>query len=264
MTQYVARPAVEATLRFIAGASSGSEVCFTYVPQEVIEGHSTRAGAETAGRFVAQRTWVTGFDPARLATELGALGLDLVEDVGAADYQARYLVPRGRALVVFEIERAAGPLGSRWRLGARSSNWRASVRPTTGMREESKGPNLAFLFVAGDQEGLNALVSEAERVGLKASGSVHIAASNLPKAFGAGAGDAVRDRAREIGRQLLKTSEPSKDNDWIEKRSLGYGNNGHLLVFPYNTPTQTLTLLWSEGTVDGWRWLPLFPRRAKR
>jgi O-methyltransferase involved in polyketide biosynthesis len=90
-------PARALTLRFIAAASSGSEVCFTYVPQEVIEGHSTRAGAETARRFVAQRTWVTGFDPATLATELGALGLDLAEDLGAADYQARYLVPRGRA-----------------------------------------------------------------------------------------------------------------------------------------------------------------------
>ena len=33
VTQYVAREAVEATLRFISGASSGNEVCFTYVPQ---------------------------------------------------------------------------------------------------------------------------------------------------------------------------------------------------------------------------------------
>jgi hypothetical protein len=55
---------------------------------------------------VAQRTWGTRFDPATLATELGALGLDLVEDL-AAEYQARYLVPCGRALVVFEIERVA-------------------------------------------------------------------------------------------------------------------------------------------------------------
>ena len=107
VTQYVARQAVDAALRFIAGMSSGSEVCFTYVPQEVIEGRSTRAGAEIARRFVAQGTWVTGFDPATLAAELAALGLDLVEDVGAAEYQGRYLAPCGRTLTVFEIERVA-------------------------------------------------------------------------------------------------------------------------------------------------------------
>jgi methyltransferase (TIGR00027 family) len=107
VTQYVARQAVVATLRFIAGTSSGSEVCFTYVPQDVVEGHSVRAGAEAARRFVAQGTWVTGFDPATLATELRALGLELVEDVGAAEHQARYLAPCGRTLQVFEIERVA-------------------------------------------------------------------------------------------------------------------------------------------------------------
>jgi HD superfamily phosphohydrolase len=132
------------------------------------------------------------------------------------------------------------------------------------MREELKGRQVAFLFVAGDQDGVTALVAESTRVGLRATGSVHIAASNLPKAFGAAGGEPVRDRAREIGRQLLKTTQSAKTDEWIAERSLGYGNNGYLLVFPYNTPTQTLTLLWSEGTVDGWRWLPIFPRRAKR
>lgn len=107
VTQYVARDAVEATLRFIAGASSGSEVCFTYVPRDVIEGRSTRVGAEGARRFVSQGTWVTGFDPATLGMELGTVHLDLVEDVGAAEYQAGYLAPRGRTLTVFEIERVA-------------------------------------------------------------------------------------------------------------------------------------------------------------
>jgi methyltransferase (TIGR00027 family) len=107
VTQYVARDAVTAMLRFIAGASSGSEVAFTYVPQDVIEGQSQRAGAATARRFIARRIWVTGFDPATLRSELAALGLDLVDDVGAAEYQARYLAPRRRALQVFEIERFA-------------------------------------------------------------------------------------------------------------------------------------------------------------
>jgi hypothetical protein len=35
------------------------------------------------------------------------------------------------------------------------------------------------------------------------------------------------------------------------------------VVFPYNVPTATLTLLWSEGKVDGIDWMPLLPRRKK-
>jgi methyltransferase (TIGR00027 family) len=107
VTQYVARDAVYATLRLIAGAVPGSEVCFSYVPSDVIEGRSKRVGVEAAGRFLARGTWVTGFEPSALASELATLGLHLVEDVGAADYQARYLAPRGRDMEVFEIERVA-------------------------------------------------------------------------------------------------------------------------------------------------------------
>jgi methyltransferase (TIGR00027 family) len=107
VTQYVARDAVFAMLRFIANATPGSEVCFSYVPRDVIEGRSSRLGADGARRFVAQGLWVTGFDPTTLASELAALGLDLVEDVGAAEYEARYMAPLGRIMDVFEIERVA-------------------------------------------------------------------------------------------------------------------------------------------------------------
>jgi methyltransferase (TIGR00027 family) len=107
VTQYVARDAVLAMLRLMASAAPESEVAFTYVPRDALEGDSARLGAEIARRFVARGLWVTGFDPATLASQLIGLGLDLVEDVGAVEYQARYLEPRGRILEVFEIERVA-------------------------------------------------------------------------------------------------------------------------------------------------------------
>jgi methyltransferase (TIGR00027 family) len=107
VTQYVAREGVLAVLRFAAKAAPGSEVAFTYVPIDVIEGRSKRMGIEVSRRFVSRRIWVTGFDPETLRSELAALGLDLVEDVGAAEYEARYLAPIGRKLPVFEIERIA-------------------------------------------------------------------------------------------------------------------------------------------------------------
>ncbi|MFL7810152.1 MAG: class I SAM-dependent methyltransferase, partial [Anaerolineae bacterium] len=48
-----------------------------------------------------------GLDRAELAGYLVERDLTLVEDVGAADYQARYLQPVGRKLSVFDGERAA-------------------------------------------------------------------------------------------------------------------------------------------------------------
>ena len=68
--------------------------------------------------------------------------------------------------------------------------------------------------------------------------------------------------AREIGIQLFG------DKDWSDEkkaeRCLGYGNAQKLIVFFYNTPTATLPILWKEGTYNGKKWAPLFPRREKK
>ncbi len=68
--------------------------------------------------------------------------------------------------------------------------------------------------------------------------------------------------AKEIGFQLFG------DKDWPnekkEERSLGYGNSQKLIVFFYNTPTSTLPIFWKEGTYNGKKWQPLFPRRDKK
>jgi hypothetical protein len=69
-------------------------------------------------------------------------------------------------------------------------------------------------------------------------------------------------RCDEIGRQLLESQHVAAEK--IAGRALGYGNNAYLIVFPYNVPTATLTLLWCEGKVDGIDWMPLLPRRKKK
>ena len=103
---------------------------------------------------------------------------------------------------------------------------------------------------------------------------VHVAntADRLPTAF---TGDSVeystpdaarrfQERCAEIGQELLESSPSGPRNkDTIPNRVLGYGNHAFLIAFPYNVPTQTLTLLWSTGTVDGIPWMPLLPRRKK-
>jgi methyltransferase (TIGR00027 family) len=107
VTQYVTRAAVDAVLRWVARAPRGSEIVFTYVPAEVIEGRSTRFGVEAAKSASKRAPWITGFEPAHLGEELRQFGLELLEDVGAAEHRVRYLEPIGRSLSVFEIERVA-------------------------------------------------------------------------------------------------------------------------------------------------------------
>lgn len=136
---------------------------------------------------------------------------------------------------------------------------------TPNMREELRKRNLGFLFAVGDAVGLNELLKDSARLGLTAVGFVHQPSTTLPRAFPPSStkGTRVRERAHDIGKQILQCMQPAKAPEIIEQRALGYGGMSYLLVFPYNTPTQTLTLLWAEGKVDGWQWLPLLPRRRK-
>jgi O-methyltransferase involved in polyketide biosynthesis len=107
VTQYVTRDAVDAVLRWVGHTPRGSELVFTYVPLEVIEGRSTLFGVEAAKSASRRVPWVTGFEPPKLGEQLGRFGLELREDVGAAEHRARYLAPIGRVLAVFDIERIA-------------------------------------------------------------------------------------------------------------------------------------------------------------
>ena len=69
------------------------------------------------------------------------------------------------------------------------------------------------------------------------------------------------DECRRIGKELL--SDGTHTSTWVDERSLGYGNHGLLVAFPYNTPTATLSCLWRSGTVNGHQWRPLVPRMKK-
>jgi O-methyltransferase involved in polyketide biosynthesis len=51
--------------------------------------------------------WTFGLEPATLKDYLKPFHLDLVADIGNADYQEKYLRPMQRELAVFEGERVA-------------------------------------------------------------------------------------------------------------------------------------------------------------
>jgi methyltransferase (TIGR00027 family) len=107
VTQYLSEEAVRQTLTFVGAAASGSIIVFTYVLKSIIERRSDIVGVDKLMDFVAKNnaSWLFGLEPSCVASFLQPYHLQLTEDVGNADYQARYLKPLGRDLVVSEVER---------------------------------------------------------------------------------------------------------------------------------------------------------------
>ena len=110
VTQYITAEAVNNTLEFVTSVSGvGSAIVFTYVRRGLIDGTDC---PEWFPRFqsFARRVGsplIFGLDPVELGQYLADRGLKLIDDVGAAEYQERYLVPLGREMSVFEGERVA-------------------------------------------------------------------------------------------------------------------------------------------------------------
>ncbi len=98
VSMYLPREAVEQVVEYAGSLPGGSWFVVTYM---------TRAVAEDPrhakwGRRLPVRS---SFEPGEVAELLAKHGLRVVEDVGADDYQERYLRPYGRQLRVFEGER---------------------------------------------------------------------------------------------------------------------------------------------------------------
>ncbi len=147
------------------------------------------------------------------------------------------------------------------------------VPPTTTLDEEREEPlpsdlrdlfirrKLAIVYAAGSKAGVEAVELAASRLELNLEIYRH---EEIAPTANFTSGSEFEKRCRVIGEQLLADNDPAHDATWISERALGYGNDGFLVVFPYNTPTQTLTCLWKDGIVDGIEWVPLIPRRPKR
>jgi methyltransferase (TIGR00027 family) len=107
-TQYLTEAAVDRIFRYMGrAAAGGSLVVFTYVHQNIIDG-TARSPADlglisTASE--ARTPWIFGFMPSHLPAYLRERGLERVEELGAEDFQVRYLKPRGREMNIFKGER---------------------------------------------------------------------------------------------------------------------------------------------------------------
>jgi methyltransferase (TIGR00027 family) len=97
VTTYLTREANLATLAAIAScALAGSELVFSYLDQSLLDSDREQGPMQRARAQVASlgEPWVSGFDPDQLADGLRGAGLELVENLGPGDLQARYCAGR--------------------------------------------------------------------------------------------------------------------------------------------------------------------------
>lgn len=109
VTAYLTEPAVDATLRWCARAASGSEVLFTYVHRAIVDDPAAFAGTDKLSRSLraAGEQWTFGLDPEGLNGYLHDRGLELEEDIGSAEYRARYLPRLSRIVRGYDFYRLA-------------------------------------------------------------------------------------------------------------------------------------------------------------
>jgi methyltransferase (TIGR00027 family) len=108
VTQYITEGAVDRIFRQVSSAAAdGSQIVFTYIHRGIIDGTARSYAEQKLLTAVGEMRmpWIFGFEPSGLAEYLRQRGLEMVEEVGAPEFQRRYLKPRGRELNIFKGER---------------------------------------------------------------------------------------------------------------------------------------------------------------
>ncbi len=109
VSQYITQEAIDNTLQFIAKASSGSELVFTYILKAVIDGTSNMLGAESLVNLfkISEEPWRFGLNPSELSDFFSQYKLQIIDDIGTSFYKENYLYPIGRKLDISSMERIA-------------------------------------------------------------------------------------------------------------------------------------------------------------
>jgi methyltransferase (TIGR00027 family) len=107
VTQYLSEAAVRKTFDFLSEAAAGSQLVFTYVRQDFMDGVNLYGAARLYRRFrVKQEVWQFGMLPEQVAPFLDAYGWRELEQVGSQEFLDRYIRPSGREMPVSEMERS--------------------------------------------------------------------------------------------------------------------------------------------------------------
>ncbi|HJL53539.1 MAG TPA: SAM-dependent methyltransferase [Arenicellales bacterium] len=106
VSQYLTEAAVRRTFEFLSKAPAGSQLTFTYVRKDFIEGKNLY-GLEKfyTEVIIKNKQWLFGFDPEEVDNFLSEYGWRFMEHLGYDELAERYMKPTGRELPSMMIER---------------------------------------------------------------------------------------------------------------------------------------------------------------
>jgi methyltransferase (TIGR00027 family) len=110
VAHYLGGTAVDQTIRALSELlAPGSLLAFTYIHSGLIDGSVRFKWADRVARRVAGEgePWIWGMDPGRMPSYIAGRGFDLLEDLGADQYRARYWGAEGRRMKGFSFYRVA-------------------------------------------------------------------------------------------------------------------------------------------------------------
>jgi methyltransferase (TIGR00027 family) len=108
VTQYLTEDAVRATLEALRAAPTGSQLAFTYVRKDFIDGTHMYGAAILYKRFrQRQQVWKFGLEPDEVADFVAEYGWRLVEQAGPEYFLRNYIRPTGRNFGASELEWSA-------------------------------------------------------------------------------------------------------------------------------------------------------------
>jgi methyltransferase (TIGR00027 family) len=108
VTEYLSDRTADMIFRYIAGAAKrGSKVAFTYIDRGALDGTRQFPGSRAllAHNLRGREPFTFGFDPSELGGYLADRGLELIEDVAGAEFEARYFGPERRRLRSTDFQR---------------------------------------------------------------------------------------------------------------------------------------------------------------
>ena len=106
VSQYLTETAVHQTFQYLSQTPTGSQITFTYVLKDFIEGKNFYGQEKFYERMIIKdKIWHFGFDSAEVADFLSEYGWRLIEDLSYEELNNRYAKPIGRNLPSMAIER---------------------------------------------------------------------------------------------------------------------------------------------------------------
>ncbi len=105
VTQYLTEKGIQATFDFLSKATSESQLIFTYIRKDFLDGRNIFDNRRFYNDFVAKKIFIYGFEPEEMPSFLKKYGWQLIEDLSYGELAEKYIKPTGRKFTSTPIER---------------------------------------------------------------------------------------------------------------------------------------------------------------